>query len=177
MNIVLFGFKACGKSTIGRIVAKQLHKTFIDIDIVIEDLYFNPILGRTKKLTNAEIFHLHGEDFFRALERDAVRKLRLIKQGVIATGGGSVVDYYNYLELKKNGILVYLKTDSQTLKERLLSNKPLPAILDPADPEGSFEKLYEARIQVYERVADTVVDTQGMSIQAVAEQVCFSARA
>ena len=171
VNIVLFGFKSCGKSSTGKLLAKKLHRTFVDVDRVIEDLYFNPLLGRHKTLSCVEIFRQHGEEFFRALERDAIRKIRLVKQGVVATGGGAVADYYNHIELKKNGLLVYLKASKQILKQRLFSMTPLPAILDPLDPEGSFEELYEERVAIYERIADIVVETGSRSIEEVADEV------
>ncbi len=172
MNIVLFGFKSCGKSTVGRLVAVKLHKTFIDIDSVIEDLYHNPLLGRPRQLSAKDIYRNHGEEFFRALERDAIRKLRLVKQGVVATGGGAVLDYYNHQELKKNGFLIYLKADKEVLRKRTVDQKPLPAFLDIADPNGSFEAMYEERVSIYERVADAIVDTRDLTLDAITDAVC-----
>ncbi|MDP1834804.1 MAG: shikimate kinase [Chlamydiales bacterium] len=176
MNLVLFGFKTCGKTTTGKLVAKKLNKTFVDVDTIIEDLYYNPLLGRPKKLSHGDIFRHHGEEFFRALERDAVRKMRLVKNGVIATGGGSVLDYYNHAELKKNGLLVYLKTPKEVIKKRMLETKPLPGILDPDDPEKSFERMYKERSPIYDKIADVVLDTEGISLENLADQVCSLAR-
>ena len=176
MNIVLFGFKSCGKSSTGILVARKLHKTFVDVDRVIEDIYFNPLLGRTKSLTASEIYLAHGEEFFRALERDAVRKLRLIKRGVIAAGGGAVLDYYNHAELKKNAVLVYLEAPKEVLRKRVLAMQPPPGFLDREDLEGSFERIYDERISIYERVADVTVATDELETDAIAEKVCILAR-
>lgn len=176
MNLVLFGFKTSGKTAVGTLVAKKLHKTFVDIDKIIEDLYYNPLLGRPKQLTVSEIFVQHGEEFFRALERDAVRKLRLVKNGIIATGGGTLIDHYSHAEIKKNGLLIYLKTDFEVIKERILKLKKMPAFLDANDIEGSLRRVFQERLPIYERIADEVIDTQGKSLDIIADNVCSLSR-
>lgn len=172
MNLVLYGFKCCGKSTSGVVAADILNRTFVDVDWVIEALYYDPLQGRDERLTCREIFQKHGEAFFRNLEREAVRKARLIKQGVIATGGGALLDFFNYVELKRLGTLVYLKADRESIHDRILQLPELPAYFDPNDVEGSFDRMFEARAQTYEHVADRILDVQGLSISQVAQEIC-----
>lgn len=176
MNIVLFGFKGCGKTLFGSMVAEQLNRTFIDVDRVIEDLYYSPLQGRPQELSCAEIYRKHGEEFFRALERDAVRKTRLVRHAIIATGGGAVIDYYNYTELKRHGLLVYLKASKETLKQRVLSLNPVPAFINPEDPERSFEALYEQRTPVYDSVADVTLETDESSPLSLVDRISLLCR-
>lgn len=166
-NIVLIGFKACGKTTYGVQVAWQLNRTFVDIDQVIEALYYEPLSGRTDHLSCREIYEKQGEAYFRLLERAAVRKARFIREGVIATGGGTVLDFFSYVELKRLGPLVYLKVEREELYQRILKLPELPAYLDPDDIEGSFGRIYEARLPTYEHVADHTIDTKGLTVSEI----------
>ncbi len=172
MNIVLYGFKCSGKSTVGVRAARQLNKTFVDIDEVIEALYYNPAAGRPVGLSCREIANEHGEPFFRALERDAVKKIRLIKEGIIATGGGAVLDFHNHEELRKNGLFVYLKAKKEALRQRILDLELTPSILQGPDRNAAFEKMYADRLPIYEGIADIVVDTDGLTPKQVTQQVC-----
>ena len=171
MNIVLFGFKCSGKTTCGSLAAYQLNKTFIDIDQVIEALYYDPLAGRPQKLSCRDIYLSMGEKHFRILEREAVRKARLVKEGIIATGGGSILDFFNYVELKRLGVLVYLKADREVIRERILGLPDPPAYFNVADIEGSFDQIYQGRIETYERVADKVLDTENLTIEQVGEAI------
>lgn len=171
MNLVLFGFKCSGKTSCGSLAAFQLNKTFVDIDQVIEALHYDPAAGRPEKLSCREIYLKYREEYFRALEREAVRKARFVKDGIIATGGGAILDFFNYVELKRLGLLVYLKADREAIRQRIVSLPEPPAYFDPADIEGSFGQIYRARIETYERVADRVLDTHGLSIEQVAKAI------
>jgi shikimate kinase len=172
MSLVLFGFKCCGKSTCGSLAAERLDRTFVDIDHVIEAIYYDPLQGRPEKLSCREIYKKHGEHYFRLLEREAVHKARYIKHGVIATGGGALLDFFNYVELKQLGTLVYLKTPRDVLLQRLRKLPQLPSYLDHNDLEGSFDRVYEARVETYEHVADLILDTSGQSIAQTVEALC-----
>lgn len=171
MSTILFGFPACGKTTVGKRVAQQLDKTFVDLDYVIEAIYYDPIAGRSMELTCRQIAREHGEEYFRALEREAIKKLRLIRHGIIATGGGAVLDFYNHQELKKRGQLFYLLADKQQIKQRLFAQDSLPTYLDKGNPEDAFEEMYRTRQPVYERVADVVVDTRNRSLEQIAKEI------
>lgn len=152
MNIILYGYKSSGKTTIGKALAKQLQWQFIDIDRIIETLHQN---AGGKKFPMHKIYELNSEKF-RLLEKQAVASLKDIENAVIATGGGSILNSENVKVLKKLGKLVYLKTPKNILKQRMLSGR-LPAFLDTKDPEGSFEKMYLEREKTYTAIADIVI--------------------
>ena len=168
MNIILFGFKSCGKSTIGKHVAEQLQRPFIDTDQGVERLHFR----RTgQKMNYRNIYKTLGEDAFRALESDVVEQLKDQKRAIIAVGGGLILDPKNQAALAKLGQLVYLKLDKETLKKRILE-RALPAYFDPADPEGSFEKMYTERSKKYEEILALPFDMETKTQDQVATEVC-----
>lgn len=163
MNIILFGFQNCGKTTTGKMLAKKLAMRFIDIDCIIETLYEQKY---GKKLSVREIYKVLGKEGFRGLEKEAILLLTDIDNTVIATGGGSVLNQDNVEALKQIGTLVYLKTAKAIIKDRMFS-KQLPEFLAGADPEQEFEKMYNTRKVIYENVADVVINADGEMEQVV----------
>jgi shikimate kinase len=146
-NIILCGYKAAGKTTLGRKIAEKTGRHFVDTDDLISK--------------NNRKFYLEvGLEAFREIEKQVIAALHEFQNSVIATGGGAVLDPSNVIVLKKLGPLIYLRVPKEELKRRLLALDPLPGILDPADPEGSFEKMHQARVGLYESVADHIVDSE-----------------
>ncbi|NTW07909.1 MAG: shikimate kinase, partial [Syntrophaceae bacterium] len=82
MNVVLIGYRACGKSTVGKLLAEKLKIAFLDTDLLIEENLGMPI---------KEIVASQGWDYFRAREKEAVQELAQRSECVIATGGGVVL--------------------------------------------------------------------------------------
>jgi shikimate kinase len=154
MNIILFGFKSCGKTYFGKLLSKRLSRPFIDTDHLLEAEY---ALLKHEKLSCREIYLKLGEEGFRALETQVLASLQNVQHAVIAVGGGMILHRTNLEILKKMGKLIYLSLDRETLKKRLLSST-LPAYLDPLDPEGSFDQMYEKRKTFYERIRAIHID-------------------
>ncbi len=141
-NIVLIGMPGCGKSTVGRAVAKRLGRTFFDADAEIE---------ARAGCSIPEIFRAQGEAAFRALESEVLRALGKQSGAVIATGGGCVTREENYAPLHQNGVIVWLT--------RPLSL--LPTHGRPISQANSLEALYKTRAPLYKRFADlTLANTQ-----------------
>ena len=106
-NIILIGMMGAGKSTIGHLLDQKLSDFFyVDIDIEIEK-------EAQKHIT--QIFAENGEEYFRKLESRIIKKFCAYHNQVISTGGGVVEKIENMLEMKKNGILFYLKASPKTL--------------------------------------------------------------
>ena len=141
MNLILCGFKNCGKTTLGRKLSSEKGYAFIDTDYLIEAHYDH-------KFNIPEIYDQYGEIEFRRIEKKVIHSLRNIKNTVIATGGGSVLDPENVAHLKKLGKLIYLKTDKEILKQRL--NNRIPKFLK------NFDAVYDERITLYEKIADEI---------------------
>lgn len=156
-NLILIGFQASGKTTLGRLISKHLNKVFIDID----DL----IIQHHPSLNCREIVFSFGEKYFRLLESEAIQSLNGCKGAIIAVGGGSLLKESNAYHLKQNSLCVYLKTSREILKQRILNRPILPSYLDPQNPNRSFDTIYEQRIFLYEKYADRILEMDGLSIE------------
>ena len=145
LNIVLTGMPGSGKSTVGKRIAKQLGRTFIDTD---EEIV------KTAGIPIPEIFEKYGEVYFRDLESRVIRELSTTVTGaVIATGGGAILRDENIKNLKFNGHIFFL-------------DRPLCEIVPTSDrPLSSSEDMlirrYNERISIYLSTADTVIKTAG----------------
>ncbi|MBM3183681.1 MAG: hypothetical protein FJZ64_00015 [Chlamydiae bacterium] len=155
MNLILFGFKGCGKTHFGKLFAKKMHRKFIDTDDLIVECYTQ------KNLTVREIYKKLGEEGFRALEKKALFSLKNVKDSIISLGGGAVLDPENVEFLQKLGCLIYLKTSKETLEKRLFKDEP-PAFLNEKDPKGAFFKMVQERRPIYESIPATTIDCDNL---------------
>lgn len=146
MNIILFGYKGCGKTHYGKALAKRLDIPFVDTDTLVKAL-FETAQGR--RMEAKAIFQAIGEAGFRSLERDVIASMQNLKQSVIAVGGGLMIQPDLSREMKKLGLTVFLDTEKAVIKSRMLAGD-LPAYIDPTNPEQSFEKMYEMRRPLYD---------------------------
>ena len=149
-NIALIGMAGCGKSTIGRLLAKETGKEFVDADTEIELLAGKSI---------PEIFAQDGEAEFRRLETEILSNLGKRSGLIIATGGGCVTKDRNYPLLRQNSRIIWLKRDADALptEGRPLSRKTPPAV------------LYEQRKPMYEAFADAAVTNDGTRGETLTE--------
>ena len=118
-NIVLTGFMASGKTTVGMEVANRLNLMFYDTDKIIEE---------QEQKTITQIFEDDGEKYFRELENKLAISLKNIENAVIATGGGFVINSQNIELMRQNGVIVNLKTSPEIIEERMKfakHNRPL----------------------------------------------------
>ena len=142
-NVVLVGMPGCGKSTVGPLVARLLDKRFVDTDAALEEA-----TGQTIPT----LFATQGQAAFRRQEADLVRTLGAGQGGVVATGGGVVLDPANYLPLKQNGFIVHLVRDVDLLP---LTNRPL------SQSRGALQAMWAQREPLYNAFADARVPNQG----------------
>lgn len=126
-RIFLIGFMGCGKSTVGRNLARALNWKFIDLDQFIQE---------QEGLSITEIFNQQGEEVFRLLEKNALEKAATLENVVIATGGGAPCHHNNLERMKESGLTIYLKLEPEGLLERLLpARKSRPLIANKSDDE------------------------------------------
>lgn len=159
-NIVLIGMPGAGKSTVGVILAKLLGYEFLDSDLSIQ---------KAEGMLLKDIIAKKGVDGFIETE-DYVNSKIDVKRTVIATGG-SVVYGKNAMEnLSRIGEIVYLRLSFDTIDSRLTNIKGRGVVLK----EGQdLKALYEERIPLYEKYADIIVDTDGLSIDETMEKIKF----
>jgi shikimate kinase len=158
MNIVLIGYRCSGKTVVGKSLARELHKEFLDTDALIEENAHCSI----ETMVSTE-----GWDRFRETEKRLVEEVSRQNNLVIATGGGIVMDEENVKNLKQNGWVVWLEGNPEVLRERMAkeqrSGKVRPS-LTGADPLEEIEEVLTVRRPFYERAGDLVVDTSHLSI-------------
>lgn len=149
-----------GKTEVGRILSKKTGRRLVDVDGMIED---------EQKMTVSEIFREFGEQSFRDLEADAVRRLSGMGNLLISTGGGVVLREENIESLRKNGTIICLTASPETILKRVCSNSDRP-LLKVDDPLARIRELVENRRKHYER-ADMVIDTEDKTPLEVAEEI------
>ena len=160
VNLALIGFMGTGKTSVGRMVAEQLHFDYLDTDEMIQ--------SRTGR-TITDIFEKDGEVTFRRLEQQLVSELAARKRTVIATGGGLPTNPLNLASLKTHALIVCLWASPETIFERVRSHAHRP-LLNDADPLAKIRELLAAREGHY-RQADVLVNTEMRSAREVATQV------
>lgn len=156
-NIYLVGMMGAGKTTIGRLLAKQLGKTFVDCDQEIQ---------RRTGVTITHIFDVEGEAGFRKRETAAIHDLAQRSNLVMATGGGAILNAANRAELSRNGIVVYLKGSVHDLWQRTRHDHNRP-LLQTADPLARLKELYIQRDPLYTELADLVILSGKQSAQSL----------
>ncbi len=129
-----------GKSTVGKLLAKQLHCPFLDLDSVIE---------KHEGATVKAIFELKGEDYFRQLEAAKLQELATNKPAIIATGGGTPCHYNGIDIMNKTGITVFLDIAPEALIQRIEKEKTRPLLLQNATT--NLQELYAQRIAIYQQ--------------------------
>ena len=159
-NIILCGFMATGKSSVGKKLAAMLSYAFLDMDALIE---------AEAGMTIPQIFSSQGEPAFRALESRMVERLAGRSGCVIATGGGTIVNRKNLENLKRIGVVISLTANLQTILSRVGSGDDRP-MLAGGDTAQRIRTLMEQRAEVYGR-ADIVVDTSSFSIDEAAQHI------
>jgi len=165
MNVVLIGYRATGKSTVGKHLALKMNVRFFDTDALVEKKAGMPI---------ADIIANHGWDFFREREKEAVRELEEQTGAVISTGGGVVLDQENVDLLKKNGFLIWLNAPLNDIITRLNTKRP-GAVIRPQFTDWDIVeetiKTVNERYPLYEKAADYTVETTNKNIVKVGEEI------
>jgi shikimate kinase len=172
MNVVLIGYRATGKSTVGKILSAKLKVAFWDTDAMVEKSMAMPI---------KEIVALHGWDYFRAKERETIKYLTQKEDCVIATGGGVVLFRENVNLLKQNvdllkqaGVIIWLNAPLENIIDRLKKDARNGAIR-PQFTSGNIIQetidIMRKRLPLYERAADYIVDTLNKKAEEVAEEI------
>ena len=157
-NLFLVGMPGCGKSTLGRMLAKRLNKPFYDADVELE---------RRLGVTIPVIFELEGEPGFRDREEAVLADLAQQSNVIVSTGGGVILRPSNRERLKQGGTVLYLHATPATLWERTRHSKHRPLLQVP-EPFAREQELYAMRDALYREVADTVVESDREQVSRLA---------
>lgn len=165
MNIVLIGYRCSGKTTVGKLLARELKRELLDTDRLIE--------GKTGLPINLYVSQKGWGDF-RALEKEVISHVASRDDLVIATGGGVVIDPENVKNLKWNGWVVWLKAGVPVIRERMKKahkSGELRPTLSGVDPLKEIDRILHERMPVYESTSDYRVDTDRKNPEEVGQAI------
>ena len=164
-NLVLIGYRACGKTEVGALLAKRLGLPLVDLDQALE-------AEMARSIT--ELVAEKGWPEFRRQEKEMVARYGRAGGRVIASGGGVVLDLENVAVLRQNGVVVWLQADVATIRARLSGDQVQEAQRPSLTGGGTLDEVAEvlkAREPLYRAAAHVVIDTAGQSIDQVVEKV------
>jgi len=165
MVITLIGYRGSGKSSVARLLATALKLSWIDSDDVIEERS-----GRTIR----EIFAEDGEDEFRRIEQSVIHELTSQESLLIAAGGGAILAEENRRCMKAAGPVVWLQASVANLAERIQQDETTgdrrPSLTGQSVAE-EVETVLTSRLNQYQDAATITVNTDGLSLQQVADEI------
>ena len=145
----------CGKSTVGRNIARKTGKKFLDMDTYIE---------KKAEMTVSEIFDKYGESTFRDMEHEACKELSEMQDLVIASGGGAFTFERNVEVFRGKDTIVLLDVPLGVIKYRLRNDKTRPLLQRP-DRDKAMQELYDKRLPLYKSAADIIVSGRNTPIK------------
>jgi len=160
-HIFLIGFMGVGKSSVSAELSRKIEKTAIDTDNYIEEKL---------NMSIPEIFETKGEEYFRQCESKILLIISQLSPRVISCGGGFVMNENNVKKMKRLGTIILLKATPETIYERVKNSTDRPLLNGNMNVEY-ISKLMESRMPVYEKAADIIIETDGLSPNDIAQKI------
>ncbi len=160
-NIALTGLMGSGKTTIGKYLAVQLKRQFVDLDQMIEE---------QEEQSINEIFAEHGEQYFRKLEKKLLKKVLQKQDQIISLGGGTIIDDDNRELIKQKAQLVALVAKPKDLYARIKRRKNRPLLNNSDDPLQVLKDLWKERKPAYME-SDIKIDTAGKAVNHIGAEI------
>jgi shikimate kinase len=165
MNIYLIGYRATGKTSVGRSLASILQWSFIDTD--------SEVAGRVG-MSIAEFVHQNGWKAFRETERSVMKRVCTLEEYVVATGGGVVLEPRNVTRMRSSGYLIWLKALPETIRTRLSYDRQSEHTRPALTSQGLIEEIeamLKKRHSHYHGAMDFCIDTDQLSIDDICNTV------
>lgn len=166
-NIVLIGFMGAGKSTISSYLRNAFAMDVVEMDQVIAE---------EQGMSISEIFDTYGEEYFRNLETQLLIDMQAKQNVIISCGGGVAMRERNVAEMRKNGKVVLLTADPETILDRVKDSDERP-LLNGNKNVPFIANLMAARKEKYEAASDIIVRTDGKSVLEICEEMIQKLRA
>ena len=162
MNIVLIGYRGTGKSSVARMLSKELNFPVFNMDEEI-----------TKKagMSIPQIVEKFGWDKFRDLESEIAEQVSNLDNHIIDTGGGVILRDKNVENLRKNSKVFWLKADITTIVKRIKHGRHRPSLTEGKSFVDEIEEVLTQRKEKYEKAADYIIDTSELSSSDVTEEI------
>jgi len=157
---ILIGMMGAGKSSVGRALSELTGRPFLDTDLMLQNRLGRPI---------TQIFQVYGEDAFRDHETSILKSLEP-HPAILSTGGGIVIREANWAELRRLGLIIYLKAKPETLIARLEASKKKRPLLALEEWPERVRELLAHREPLYEQ-ADLVVEMDDADVPSAAELI------
>lgn len=165
-HLFLTGYRGCGKSTVGRLVAHKLAMDFIDSDCAIE---------AQSGLSIAAIFERFGENHFRDLESEQIERLKWLSRPVVVSlGGGAIIREANRKNIRSMGWTVWLQASADVLCDRISRDIQTASRRPKLSRLGDLEEIQsilDLRTKWYDEVADLALSTDNQALELVVETV------
>ena len=149
---------------VGRRLAKRLGRRFIDVDVLIE---------KRQKASIQKLVESRGWAYFRRVETKIIDEVSRTDSGVIAPGGGAVLDPENVKSLRRKGLIIWLKAEPEVLARRLQGDANTDRRRPTLTGKGTVEELKEvllARVPYYQKAADKEIDTSTLELEDVVKK-------
>jgi XRE family transcriptional regulator, aerobic/anaerobic benzoate catabolism transcriptional regulator len=160
--VALLGVRGAGKSAVGQLLARRLKLPLVELDVLV---------SKEAGMSLPTLFEIHGEEYFRRVERHVLRQL--LDAGhpaVLATGGSIVTDAESYALLRRRAITVWLRGDADDHWRRVVAQGDLRPMKDRRNAMNELRALLKKRTPLYAQ-ADHVVDTSGTDLEEVGRRV------
>lgn len=161
-NIILIGMRGAGKTTVANILANKLNIKTIDMDSEI---------AKQNKMSIKEIIEKYGIECFRNLETEYLKSFPQSEEVILSTGGGVILKEENRDLLKKIGKIFYLYTLPKTSHKRIGDDKKRPILTKVSNMLADLENLFSQRKEIYESVADYIIDTEKLNASEVTNAI------
>jgi len=165
MNLYLIGYRCAGKTTVGKALAERLGWPLVDTDRCITD---------TAGASIAQMVNENGWPYFREQERQALKTVSNADRQVVATGGGIILANRNIETMKNSGALVWLTATEQTIQARLLRDDATTGHRPSLTGQGLIDEIRSVlteRKPLYAKAADITIETDGVPITAICDQI------
>ena len=165
--LALVGLRGAGKSTIGRRVSERLRLPFVELDAQVEAAAGLPL---------SQLFEIHGESYYRRLEREALERFLATQQdgGLLATGGGIVTDPDSWATLRAKTVTVWLRAEPEDHYRRVMEQGDLRPMKNRPGAMAELRTLLSDRTPLYAQ-SQVVVETSVLGLDAAVEAVCQAA--
>jgi len=162
MNIVLIGYRGTGKTVVGKRLAEVLNKRLVKMDELITEKAGMPI---------PEIVEKYGWDRFRDLESEIAEEVGKMDNCVVDAGGGVILRNVNVDNLRKRGVIIWLKSDVKTIIDRIKEDQGRPSLTGKRSFTEEVAEVLEQRRKRYEEAADYAIDTSRLTVDEVVDKI------
>ena len=160
-NIILIGFMGAGKSTVSQYLKDVFAMHVVEMD---------QLIAEREDMSIPDIFATYGEEYFRNLETNLLIEMQATKNTIVSCGGGAALREQNVKEMKKNGKVVLLTADPETILNRVKDSDDRPLLNGNKNVEF-IANMMEQRRQKYETAADVIIHTDNKSVLQICEEM------